>query len=103
LRPLCFGEFGNTVSRRSLLANYGQLVAAANGKSLLIAVCPMPYSTTAQRRGVRDELIWAYNPSCQDEALQSPAEPALAQSAKAEPTRSPRHRIGFIAEPEPLR
>jgi hypothetical protein len=98
LKPLCFGEFGNNVSRGALLANYGQLLAAANGKSLLVAVCPMPYSTTTQRWAVRDELVWAYNPSYQAEGQQRHE----AMQASAEPREEPRRRIGFMPECEPV-
>jgi hypothetical protein len=106
LRPLCFGEFGNNVSRAALLANYGQLISAANGNSLLIAVCPMPYSTTAQRWVVRDELVWAYNPSCQAEGhVVSQGDIALPRHEAmqpAEPRKEPRRRIGFMPECEPV-
>ena len=112
LQPLCFGEFGNNAPRAALLSNYNELIGAANGRKLVIAVCPMPYSTTVQRIAVRDELIWAYNPACQAEGhrlspgavafkpyetVPSPAEPPR------EPPREPRRRIGFMPDCEPAR
>jgi hypothetical protein len=53
-QPLYFGEFGNN-SRETFPAD-GTLYAAA----LLL-----PYSTTGQRWSLRNELVWAYNPTCQ--------------------------------------
>jgi hypothetical protein len=105
LRPLCFGEFGNSASRATLLGNYNDLVATANGGNLLIAVCPMPFSTTAQRWALRDELVWAYNPACQAEGQRiSPGEIAsrLQQGIppQTEMPRQPRRRIGFMPDIE---
>jgi len=65
LQPLYFGEFGNNVPMPALGLDYARLVAAAKGRMLLVAVLPMPFSTTAQRRELRNELVWAYNPECQ--------------------------------------
>ena len=66
-QPLYFAEFGN--DRRRL--------AAPLGSDLHAAVLPMPFSTTAQRRAVRNHLIAAYNPVCQTANMPSAAE--LAQ------------------------
>jgi hypothetical protein len=88
----CFGEFGNNAPRTALLGNYNELVGAANGRKLTVAVYPMPYSTTAQRRAVRDELVWAYNPARQESV-----------PATAEVQREPRRRIGFMPDREPAR
>jgi hypothetical protein len=43
----------------------------------------MPYSTLAQRRALRDELVAAYNPACQ---------------STADATLKPRRTIGFAPE-----
>src|SRR6266566_9770055 len=64
---LYFGEFGNNASLAGILTDCGSVMPAANGKALFVAVFPMPFSTTAQRLAVRNELIWAYNPVCQGE------------------------------------
>jgi hypothetical protein len=64
---LCFGEFGNNASLPGLLKDCDRVMAAANGKPLFVAVFPMPFSTTAQRLTLRNDLIWAYNPVCQGE------------------------------------
>jgi hypothetical protein len=34
----------------------------ANAGQLFIAVLPMPFSSSAQRCEVRNQLLWAYNP-----------------------------------------
>lgn len=103
LRPLCFGEFGNNAPRAALLTNYTELAAAAKGNKLVIAVCPMPYSTTAQRLATRDELVWAYNPACQAEGhrMQRGEIALTAQEmlrAPEEPRKEPRRRIGFAPD-----
>jgi hypothetical protein len=70
LQPLYFGEFGNdAVPRTSWPANAG--------RDLLVSVLPMPYSTTAQRRALCDELIAAHNPAWQANGTMVSA-PALA-------------------------
>ena len=97
LQPLCFGEFGNNAPATALFGNYSELVGAASGRKLMVAVCPMPYSTTMQRRAVRDELIWAYNPACQSESRVPHAEPPQERQ------REPRRRIGFMPDCEPAR
>ena len=108
LRPLCFGEFGNNAPRTALLGNYSELLGTANGRQLLIAVCPMPYSTTVQRWTVRDELIWAYNPACQAEG-QRLAPGAIGFKSQetvqlpAESQKEPRRRIGFMPDCEAAR
>ena len=55
LQPLYFGEFGNDAAPRTSLP-------ANAGRDLLVSVLPMPYSTTAQRRALCNELIAAHNP-----------------------------------------
>jgi hypothetical protein len=107
LQPICFGEFGNNAPAAVFLSNYTELLAAATGRSLLIAACPMPFSTTSQRRAVRDELVWAYNPICriegsgslrkQDERQHAQMMP-LSADPQAEQQREPRRRIGFMPE-----
>jgi len=54
-QPLYFGEFGNDAHRPAM----------ALGDNLFISVLPMPFSTAAQRRAVRNELIASYNPVSQ--------------------------------------
>src|SRR5438477_4080586 len=86
---LYFGEFGNNASAVSIFKDYSRFVAAAHGRTLLVTVFPMPYSTSAQRWTLRDELIGAYNPTCQRE------------SASHQPVTEPRRRIGFMPQTEP--
>ncbi len=64
-RPLHFGEFGNNAPLAALPLDYPRLLATAQGRTLYVAVLPLPFSTTAQRRELRNELLWAYNPECQ--------------------------------------
>jgi hypothetical protein len=88
-RPLYFGEFGNNASSAAL--DYHRLVAAAEGKQLLVSVCQMPFSTSAQRFTLRDELIAAYNPVCQVQAVGSAMKPLIES----------RRRIGFMPQTDP--
>jgi hypothetical protein len=70
-QPLCFGEFGNNV-RGPLVADC--IRTAAHATPLFVAVLPMPFSSSAQRCGVRDQLVWAYNPVYQGSATPAPSE-----------------------------
>jgi hypothetical protein len=72
LQPLLFGELGNNEPLPALTLDYPRLLAAANGRTLLVAVLPMPFSTTAQRRQLRAELVGAYNPECQSDGTLLP-------------------------------
>jgi hypothetical protein len=71
-QPLYFGEFGNNAPLQALLPDYGRLVAAAKGRTLYMSLLAMPFSTTAQRRQLRDELACAYNPESQTDATALP-------------------------------
>src|SRR5437773_1873966 len=59
LRPLYFGEFGNNTPAQVVLRDCSRVLSGA-GKNLLVSVLPMPFTTTAQRRTLGDELISAY-------------------------------------------
>jgi len=84
-RPLYFAEFGN---------NSGRGLSAPPARDpLFAAVLALPYSTTAQRRALRDELVSAYNPACQ--AMADAAPPACVTPIK------PRNPIGFAPELAP--
>jgi hypothetical protein len=80
-RPLYFAEFGNDTHR------------IAGTAPLLVAVLPMPYSTTAQRRALCDELISGYNPIWQ-------TKPAMVKLFSMSPD-PPRRPIGFMPMPVP--
>jgi hypothetical protein len=71
-QPLYFGEFGNSPSAARLLAECRSVLAASRGKTVLVSVLPMPFSTTSQRCALRSELIGAYNPICQTESIRTP-------------------------------
>jgi len=76
-QALCFGEFGNNTADPVERNGYGWLRGAGT-KGLFVCVLPMPFSTSAQRAALRNELIAAYNPVLQGRAMAaSPAE--LAQ------------------------
>jgi hypothetical protein len=64
-QPLCFGELRNNARQPLLYTDFARLVATAGSRTLLVSVLPLPFSTTTQRWALRDELIWAYNPTCQ--------------------------------------
>jgi hypothetical protein len=72
-QPLFFGEFGNNAAEP--LPRHEWLAGPVGMHSLFVAALPMPFSTTAQRWAVRNELVWAYNPACQGlDAGNSPGE-----------------------------
>ena len=111
-QPLYFGEFGNNAPIAALPSNYASLLLAANGRALLVCVYPMPFSTTAERWAVRNELVWAYNPACQTDANRTSSGEDQEHSLQAkqlltavEPSgelkKEPRRRIGFMPQCEP--
>lgn len=73
-QPLCFGEFGNNLSV-PLAGN--AMRRATNASPLFVSVVPMPFSSIAQRCEIRDQLVWAYNPACQESV--APAQHDLAR------------------------
>jgi hypothetical protein len=60
---------------------------------LYVSVLPMPFSTLAERRNLREELIAAYNPPCQSVVLSG-----LGQQTAQGPDDAPRRRIGFMPD-----
>jgi hypothetical protein len=54
-QPLCFLEFGNNSDLR-------RLARTPNTDALFVSAIAMPFSTSAQRTEVRNQLVWAYNP-----------------------------------------
>jgi hypothetical protein len=64
-QPLYFGEFGNN-DHQTLVSN-GWLSTASRPDALFVATLALPFSTTAQRCALRNELIEAYNPVSQAE------------------------------------
>jgi hypothetical protein len=115
-QPLYFGESGNNAPER-LLEKVRDFAARLPGQEVFMAVLPMPFSTTAQRWMLRNELIWAYNPPCSMPTAEGTAPTELVRKldelerrhqeetaelrllfasahASLEPPR-PRRRIGF--------
>jgi hypothetical protein len=70
-QPLYFGEFGNNA--RNLLPP-DTIRLPLNGRPLFISVLPLPFSSSAQRCEVCNQLAWAYNPVCQGSAAPNPNE-----------------------------
>ncbi len=62
-QPLYFGEFGN--NGQNTLALDGWVAPAGRMDTLFVGTLPLPYSTTAQRCALRNELIRAYSPIAQ--------------------------------------
>ena len=60
-QPLCFCEFGNN-------SDLQRLTRVPNTEALLVSALAMPFSTSAQRSEVRNQLVWAYNPVWQANA-----------------------------------
>jgi hypothetical protein len=121
-QPLYFGEFGNNTPEPLLPGNQARLQRSDGDPTLLIAVLPMPFSTTAQRLALRNELLWAYNSAWQAEEARTASngmanyqlgdvnkKPYLEQAAQIllhlagankllepQPEPEPRRRIGFV-------
>ena len=74
-QPLYFGDFGNNTPDVPL--KHALLPGGASDDTLLISLLPMPFSTTAQRWALRNELMWAYNPPWQTGEVR-PASTGLA-------------------------
>ena len=66
LRPLYFGEFGNNTPAQKLYQDCARVVSTVHEKHLFVSMLLMPFTTTPQRCAVRDELISAYHPACQN-------------------------------------
>jgi|SRR5579872_3837275 hypothetical protein len=88
-QPVFFGEFGNNTREPLTYSDYGRLTSFAGMRRLYVSVLPMPFTTTAQRCALRDELIWAYNPAWQGGNLPKRADAQILP----EPPRRP---IGFL-------
>jgi hypothetical protein len=63
-RPLYFGEFGN--NDRPMHTVDGRAMAE-RADALFVAILPLPFSSSAQRYALRNELVQAYNPAPQAE------------------------------------
>lgn len=116
-QPLYFGEIGNN-SPDGPPPGTETLIPQNHGRAaLFISVLPMPFSTTAQRRALRNELLWAYNSTWQVDEIRRAAgianqfgsldKPEDATQALLlltgfnkhflpPPEREPRRRIGFV-------
>ena len=70
-QPLYFGELGNNAPTAPL-GDFACQFHPQGGVELFVATLPMPFSTTAQRLALRNELLWAYNPVCQAQIPKTP-------------------------------
>ena len=64
-RPLYFGEFGNNEPQG--LNSDGWLRPRGGAEGWFVATLALPFSTTAHRCALRNELVQAYNPIYQSE------------------------------------
>lgn len=103
-RPLYFTEFGNDARRHF---QHSRLWSASG--DLYVSVLAMPFSTSAQRRALRNELVSAYNPICQ--AAATPSADELERRLDDLETRHQEQnaqilallsRIANLFEPQPL-
>jgi hypothetical protein len=83
-QPLYFGEFGNNTPEGLLSANQLRLQRSERDTILLVSVLPMPFSTTAQRLALRNELLLAHNSAWQ------------AKEARAAVSGLPNHQLGEL-------
>jgi hypothetical protein len=118
-QPLYFGEFGNNTPE--VPVNYALLPRGDGDATLFVSVLPMPFSTTAERFALRNELLWAYNSAWQAKEVRATgtglASPLGGMDTKPypehaaqillhltgvnklldpQPEREPRRRIGFV-------
>jgi hypothetical protein len=118
-QPLYFGEFGNNTPEAP--GHYALLPRGEAGHTLFVSVLPMPFSTTAQRLALRNELLGAYNSAWQAKEVRGGGaglanqlgvmntKPYPEQAAEIllhltgvnklldpQPEREPRRRIGFV-------
>lgn len=127
-QPLCFGELSNNSENPVGNSGYSWMLRGTNARNLLVSILPLPFSTSAQRAAVREELVSAYNPAFQgpsygDGSTAAPRDLAFRigelerrnqeQGEKIlfllgniykqfEPLPVPeRRRIGFLPEPAP--
>src|SRR5438034_11811399 len=115
-QPLYFGEFGNNTPEALLPGKHTPFPGIESDTTLFISVLPMPFSTTAQRWALRNELLWSYHPPWQTGEVR-PAGTGLANQlggadkkpedaaqilflltgVNLEPQpKQPRRRIGFL-------
>jgi hypothetical protein len=115
-QPLYFGEFGNNTPETSLPVSYA--LPRSQGYALFISVLPMPFSTTAQRWALRNELLCGYNTTWQTREARTAGhgltnqvgfvKPQTEEAAQIlllltgvnklfePPPEQPRRRIGFV-------
>jgi hypothetical protein len=83
-QPIYFGEFGNNSPSGALVQNCSEVAGAAQGKHLFVSVFLMPFSTSQQRWTLRNELTWAYHPTCQQDVQKPPVQDLAYKLAELE-------------------
>jgi hypothetical protein len=107
-QPLYFGEFGN--NEQPALTLNGWLPTASRVEALFVATLPLPFSTTAQRCTLQNELVQAYNPLSQAEWARTSTR-ELARKLDAIEVRQHEqnmqivallHQLNRLFEPQPV-
>jgi hypothetical protein len=107
-QPLYFGEFGNDEQQTHI--GRPLLPPAARADVLFVATLALPFSTTAQRCALRNELVEAYNPVSQSEGARTSTR-ELARKLDAIEVRQHEqntqivtllHQLNRIFEPQPV-
>jgi hypothetical protein len=107
-QPLYFGEFGNN-DRQSAALDSRQ-ASGGRANSLYVATLALPFSTTAQRCALRNELVEAYNPIGQAEWARTSTR-ELARKLDAIEVRQQEqntqiiallHQLNRLFEPQPV-
>jgi hypothetical protein len=109
-RPMYFGEFGNNTPPAAPTGNHTLPPHGEADTTLLVSVLPMPFSTTAQRWALRNELLWAYNSAWQTKELQGATSGLANQRPEVDNEAYPGHSgqilphlTGVNTQPEPRR
>jgi len=107
---LCFGEFGNNSANPLENTGYSWALRGASARNFLISVLPMPFSTSAQRMALREELVSAYNPALQGHGgTEAPRELAVRMGELERRNQEQAEKILFLLgniykqfEPQPV-
>src|SRR5262249_49180767 len=59
-QPIYFGDFGNDEQQTLILNSW--LPSSREANALFVATLALPFSTSAQRCALRNQLVQAYNP-----------------------------------------
>jgi hypothetical protein len=107
-QPIYFGEFGNN-EQQTLKLN-GWLPPAGRVDALFAATLVLPFSTTAQRCALRNELVQAYNPVSQADGTRTSTRELARKLDAIEVQQNVQnaqiiallHQLNRILEPQPV-